>query len=528
MNTRILSTTLLGLSVLAACTTKGEIERRLSSFEVTLLSPVGTPNYRCPLPGTPTAAFNLTGCPRYEYDSSERTVARIGYSAKAIDNFGNLFEDYNGLASVEVVPGKVEAAFSQLRFSNGLVENATVSFRAAFGDTVLRVIDNLPPSRSTEIAGMGLRCGQDKSDACQNSGLSCVNTKPQVGFDTLGLAYCTIECLDDANCPKGYLCGTQFKLHGAPNQLFSDGACMRKQPTYSTGVAGPMHMVNPNLADINRSDSLISSPFDKEFIEVRSGQMIVTAIRVDGFYITDICPLSTDAGGPSESDPRCSAEERAQVPEFNHLYVFNFSRPDDLFAGDRLISVAGPMTEFVGLTEMGFPLWQVDYSHRTITSPTDQKRPALDLLPPAVNLHDRIDAHYPKLLASGERCFDPNHEPEDISLLDCPFAMERLEAARVSFVVDSVVSISPDSPESETLAQYGQWPVLINTPQVQGMEVYIVTRENLPFFDPLPLGDRMIGQVVTGNLRQVAFDDRSEPLWIIEPRDHADCTWCEN
>ena len=42
------------------------------------------------------------------------------------------------------------------------------------------------------------------------------------------------------------------------------------------------------------------------------------------------------------------------------------------------------------------------------------------------------------------------------------------------------------------------------------------------------LGDRVIEQTITGNLRQVAFDDRQDPIWIIEPRDSSDCTWCQN
>lgn len=522
----LISSCLLFSLAAGSCVENIDTGRYLSSFEVTLLSPVGTPDYRCPLPGTPTAAFNLTGCPRYEYDSSERTVARLGFSARAIDNYGNLFDEYSNIASIEVVPGKVEAAFSQVRFTNGIVQNATVSFRGSFGDTMLRIIDDLPPSRSTQIAGMGLRCGYDNAQACQSSGLSCVNTKAEVGHDTFGLAYCTMACSIDEDCPSGYFCGDEFAVYG--NSNFGDGACMRKQPTYASGVAGPMHMVKPTLADVSRSDSLISSPFQDEFIEVRKGEMIVTAIRIDGFYITDLCPLDVANGGPTDDNPRCSPEARAQVPEFNHLFIFSFSRPDDLYAGDRILSVAGPMTEFVGLTEMGFPLWQVDQSHRSITSPTGQKLPPKTLIPPAVDLHERLDAHYPALLAQGERCYDPNNDDEDISLLDCPFAMERLEGARISIKVKSTIGIEPDTPQAETLAQYGQWPVIAETKIDDEMELFIVTRENLPFFDPLPLGDRVIEQTITGNLRQVAFDDRQDPIWIIEPRDSSDCTWCQN
>ena len=505
----------MGLVLAFACEDKNVLDRQLSSFEVTLLSPVGGPDNRCPLPGTPTAAFDLTGCPSYGKDAAGRTVAQVDFIVRAVDNRGDLLEDYDGRASVRVVPGKVEASFREVRFKDGVTERSTASYRASFGDTFLWVTDDIPPPRSTEIAGLGRTCGYDAESVCFEQGLTCVNTKPVVGFDPIGLAYCSQACNADAPCPVGYNCETGVVAYADAAVDVSEGACVRRQPTYTSGVAGPMHLIEPNLADLSRTESLVSSPFEEEFIEVKRGKMIVTAIRVDGFYVTDTCPLSEAAGGPSPDDPACTADDKAVPPEFNHLFVFNFSRPEELQPGHQLLSVAGPMTEFVGLTEMGFPFWLVNHDV------------GLQPLPPPVDLSDKIADHFPHTLARGGRCYRSAGDLTELTLLDCDFAMERIEAARVTVVVEDLIVINPGSPEEDTLEQFGQFPANVTDGKLT-RQFAVITRENIPFFDPRPLGGGRINQPIIGNLRQVAFDDRQEPIWIIEPREQADCPWCVN
>lgn len=543
-----------------ACEDRTALQRQLASFEVTITSPTGSDERRCPLPGTPTKTFDLTGCPTYTRDSSGRTVVKVQFEARAIDNRGEFYPEFNGLASVRIVPGEVEAAFKQVRFSDGKTKDAVVSYRAAFGDTFLWVVDELPPPRALDVAGLGVECGFDADPICAANGLTCVNTKPEVGFDPAGLAYCTRGCSADTECPDGYFCGKNLVAYGDAASDTSNGACMRRQPSFSIGAAGPMHLVEPTLADISRSDSLIQSPFEERFIQVERGKMVVTAVRIDGFYLTDVCPIAPANGGPTATDIDCTDEDRSIPAEFNHLFVFNFSRPDDLYPGDKILTVSGPMTEFVGLTEMAFPFWEVDFCARTCTPNTGgpdrcpfgfscaeqsggdglctpiegqaschaRSLATPVAVPKEVNLHDRLIDHYPDLLRPGAACFLPNRRPEQLALLDCPFAMERLEGARIAITAKHVIRINRGSREEDTLEEFGQWPITVDTPLLQDMRFNIVTRENIPFFDPLPLGGRTINQTVIGNLRQVAFDDRSDPIWIVEPRDQNDCRWCTN
>lgn len=506
----------VALGLLSACKETAELPRKLSSFEVTLTSPVGTPDHRCPLPGTPTTTADLTGCPVYLRDSAGKTVAKVGITARAIDNQGQLLETYNSVASLRVVPGQVDPAFRQLRFTNGIAMGQgavtpEVAFRGSFGDTFVWVADESPPLRASDVPGLGQACGVRDASVCDQFGLSCVNTKPEVQFDPQGLAYCTKGCEADEDCPGGYFCGHALADYTSDSL---SAACMRLQPTYASGAAGPIHLVQPNLADVSRTDSLVSSPFQDEFVEIKRGNMVVTAIRIDGFYLTDTCPIADYTG---DGQQFCTPEERAARAEFNHLFVFNFSRPDDLFPGDRLISVGGPMTEFVGLTELGFPLWEVDFEH----SPQDP-------IPAPISLSDRVIDHFPNLVERGQQCVNIQMNPERTLLVQCDYAMERLEAARVTVKVLKTVAITSGSRERENFDKFGQWPVQVDDGSMAGKTFQLVTRDNIPFFDPTKIGGRTINATITGNLRQVAFDDRSEPLWIVEPRDQQDCTWCKN
>ncbi|MBI2378730.1 MAG: hypothetical protein HYV07_32345 [Deltaproteobacteria bacterium] len=516
--------TLLGIATFG-CQEVVTNERKLSSFEVRLEGVVGTPENRCLLPGTPTVGIDLSGCPRYERDAAGATVLRLAFEARAIDTNGELFEELNDLATIKVVPGRVESAFTRVRFENG-VAKSDVSFRSSFGDTYLWVVDDQPPSLGDELPlGMNAECNVDSENVCAPFNLACVNTKPAVGADPRGLAYCTAGCSTNEECPSGYFCTGEIVTYSDSAADTSDGACVRKAPTFSSGVAGPIHLVEPTLADVSRSDSLIASPFEENFIQVKRGKLVVTAVRIDGFYVTDLCPIIGKNGATPDED--CNQDELDRLAEFNHLFVFTFGRPTtnprgdetedegsrELLTGDRIRNVAGPMSEFNGLTEMNFPEWEVLFDQ----SPGE--------IPAAISLHDPITAHFPRLVEPRQVCAKVGADPETLKLLNCDIAMERVEAARVSVTVDRTKPIPGGSPEADNLERYGQWPVIVKEGTLE-RTFQIVTRENLPFFDPLTITDRLVGQTVTGNLRQVAFDDRSEPLWIIEPRDQNDCPWC--
>jgi hypothetical protein len=487
---------LLLLVLLAACEQKVPLTRALSSFQVKLLSKTGSSDKRCLLAATPTAGVDLSGCPDYIKDASGTTVIKVEFQATAMDNKGGVLDTYDNLATVKVVPGNVDPAFQAVRFSQGKAGfdiPSTVVFRGAFDDTFLWVVDDAPASRDADSPGVGASCGVDQPKVCSKVGLTCVNATRQSAFDPEGLIYCSRGCNRETPCAGGYTCSNAFSVEGADQGAdVSSGACLRIQPSYAAGVSEPIHLAQPTITDVRRSDTIIGTPFDGEFVEVKHGKMVVTAIRIDGFYVTDV------AGS-----------------EFNSVYVYNYSRPEDLYVGDLLNSVSGPVSDFNGYTEINFPLWDVNV-------PAGMQPDVA-----AIDLHGYVKDLYPALISHGGQCFSNARDVSMIPLLDCNYALKRLEAARVSIKVSGTVAILPGSKEETNLNKYGQWPVNVDTGS-QTLQMFLITRDNIPFFDPRKVAPGASLGTVSGNLRVVAFDEMSEPEWIVEPRDQADCMACVN
>jgi hypothetical protein len=513
----------LALGLLAGCTKNIALERALSSFEITIMSPVGSTGHRCVLPGSSTAGADLSGCPSYAKDPDGVSVVELEFVARALDNEGQLLETYDSLASLSVVPGSIEPGLDKIRFRNGVAtgpagKNPFVAFRGAFGDTFLWLTDSIGPPRATDVPGFGISCSYQSMGRCAPLGLACINTTAQVGFDPNGLAYCSKGCKIDGDCPSGYFCGTKIQTYPDSSADTSNGACVRDQASYAAGVAGPVYLVEPTIADIRRTDSLVTTPYQGDFVALSRGKMVVTAVRIDGFYVTDLCP----AGGPPQNaalasaagDPACPAEDRAALPEFNSVFVYNYSRPEDLYVGDQLNSFSGPIGNFNGYTEVNFPIWDVNLAAGSAQIPTP------------LSLDDLIIDHFPNLLLQGQKCYNSGVNPTTQTIISCDFALERLQSGRVQVMIQSSLPINPGSTEATSLAKYGQWPVTAGNSMTKTFQM--ITRDNIPFFDPIKNGGKTINQPVIGNLRKVAFDETSDPIWIVEPRDQADCPWCKN
>jgi hypothetical protein len=101
-------------------------------------------------------------------------------------------------------------------------------------------------------------------------------------------------------------------------------------------------------------DALSSTPLQDKQVSVRasrhgaSGRLVVTSVFSQGYTVSDV-RCEPDVGGP-----RCTAEA------YDHMLVFTFSaaRGSDghvLERGEVITGFAGGLTEFNGLTEIGFP-----------------------------------------------------------------------------------------------------------------------------------------------------------------------------
>lgn len=129
--------------------------------------------------------------------------------------------------------------------------------------------------------------------------------------------------------------------------------------TYATGVSPTLWYRDPFVSDIQTPasetalDALSNSPLNGKNISVdgskygADGRLVVTSVFAQGYTVADV---QCAAGGA----PPCTS-----MP-YDYVEVFSFSAPTDQHArfiseGQVIAGFAGGISEFNGLTEIGFP-----------------------------------------------------------------------------------------------------------------------------------------------------------------------------
>lgn len=130
--------------------------------------------------------------------------------------------------------------------------------------------------------------------------------------------------------------------------------------SYALGATVPLWFRDPTIADFQTPtdeaalDALERSPLQNKQIAVSQsrygtrGRLIVTGVYAQGYTLSDV-ECADDAGTPP-----CVADD------YDHGFIFTFSRPKDqngdpLEVGTRISRFTGAVSEFNGLTEIGFP-----------------------------------------------------------------------------------------------------------------------------------------------------------------------------
>lgn len=137
---------------------------------------------------------------------------------------------------------------------------------------------------------------------------------------------------------------------------FTDG----DKATYATGVSATLWFRDPFVADLQRPasetaiDALDAAPLDNKNVDVRAsrygdkGRLVVTSVYTQGYTVADV--QCADANGT----PPCVSAD------YDYMDVFSYSAPLDqdkrfLSEGQIIAGFAGGVSEFDGLTEIGFP-----------------------------------------------------------------------------------------------------------------------------------------------------------------------------
>ncbi len=256
----------------------------------------------------------------------------------------------------------------------------------------------------------------------------------------------------------------------------------REGGTFPTGVSPTLWFVEPKTRDLQQPRdeaglaALSVSPLQNKQVTVlgsrhaANGRLVVTGVYSQGYTVSDV--QCADPAGT----PPCVAGD------YDHMLVFSFSRAKDemgrtIVPGQFVDGYAGAVTEFNGLTEMGFP-----QSFAT-SAASDPAQANLARIPTPVTIAR--------------------------SWLTTRIEFERNESGLVQVVGGTVCPLDDDWDE------FKQWKLDIGAGC--GSPINVVTSGIE--FDPGPLAGMVLPKVV-GLLRPINIGTFN--VWIMYPRDGSD------
>ena len=289
---------------------------------------------------------------------------------------------------------------------------------------------------------------------------------------------------------------------GEPDETGAGGS-------FATGVTEAIPIHQPTISQLQDVSSLdvddpfTTSPLFGEFVTVRTEDrdVVVTALTTKGFWVSDLA----DAPG-----------------NYSGLFVYTFNKPEDVDVGDRISLLAGGVQEYVGATQMSFPIYEAAEGE-SLTPPESSVLPADQLC-------DDEDPNNPYL------------EQYESSIIT-------IESATIPAGFHATEpGIDPD-PDYNQYLEYGQWPI----ETVDGCRFYVVSNTTVPGFDPVEHAGQDVGPV-TGVVSYVRAgghkwmiltrggddlpfapaDDSSEndspegPPWPFHPRTPQATAFCEH
>jgi hypothetical protein len=297
---------LVALALLAGCVDDKPFENDLFAFEVRLAA--GTEDQFLGTEAQPLAFAGGASCTTdadcpnalqcVPNTTGQRLCAlTLRFDIQALGRDGLPFP-YRGPIHVRSTPGELTGTGQYLVMDNGRLENVSVKVIRAIGPThIWFEADGVLPRPATADYG---QC----SDGIDND---------RNGLLDLADPGCA-DANDDLEAPVNL----------------------------STGVSPTLWFSNPRIRDIQFTDSLRTSPLVGQQVQVSAGNLVVTNVISNGFYVVDL-------------------DENAADRLFNGLFVFTFSKPQDIYFGDKLCGFSGAVQEHVGQTQLVFPSFQPYY-----------------------------------------------------------------------------------------------------------------------------------------------------------------------
>ncbi|MEJ7600169.1 MAG: hypothetical protein WKG01_19835 [Kofleriaceae bacterium] len=268
------------------------------------------------------------------------------------------------------------------------------------------------------------------------------------------------------------------------------------EPTYATGTSATLWYRDPFIADLQKpademvNDALARSPLETKQVTVAgsrygaNGRLSVSSTFAQGYTLSDVRCAANGA-------PPCTAQG------YDHVMVFSFSAPRDqrgrlLEVGQVIDGFSGGVSEFNGLTEIGFP--------STV----------------APEMLDNNPARLPAPVVLDPMWFGPVSDP--LGRIN----FEKNEAAPIAIVNAAVCELDDDF---ETYKQWKLDPAGVggDCSNIDNL-INVITSGVVSDLDMATLAS-LEGKVVpriVGVLRPVSIG--SFNVWIIYPRSPADVT----
>ncbi|MBM4352645.1 MAG: hypothetical protein FJ109_02450 [Deltaproteobacteria bacterium] len=199
---------------------------------------------------------------------------------------------------IQAVPGMVPPPFQYAKLVDGKADDVPVYLAQSIGESYLWVED--------------IGFGPTDKDYDQ-----CNNEKDDDGDGFIDQA--------DPNCLGPH----------DPSEAYAN---------YATGLSPPLWFESPRIWHIQYTDEISRSPLDGQNVYVEEGDMIVTNVVANGFFVTDMAgqkPVRDD-GTPGW---------------FNSFFFYTFNKPEGIGYGDMICSFTGGVVEYEGNTQMTFPTY---------------------------------------------------------------------------------------------------------------------------------------------------------------------------
>ena len=257
----------------------------------------------------------------------------------------------------------------------------------------------------------------------------------------------------------------------------------------ATGVTESFAVPNPTIPELQDVTQLeidrpyTDSPLSGEFVTVdtETRLVVVTDLDTKGFWASDLGP-EFDGDGNRLDPARTGGEYRG-------LYVYTFNKPENVAVGDRLKELAGGVQEYVGTTQLSFPVYEA-HDDETLPVPESAELP--------------VDG-----TGSDSACMSEN-EPNNMLLEAFESGLVTLPTATIPATFKEMPAGQDSHEDFSSYPDYWQWPVDLPG----GCKFMVVSNTAVPDFDPMAHAGETVGPI-TGLLKYVrAMGDR----WIIVVR----------